>query len=146
MTFKVIRGQGQGHQMTLVPFRDYFSWVASAAGVCCVECPLYMVIGLTSRWMSTDDGWFYVTVSTPQPVCTWATLRSSPVVQWIKRCTNTVTLWWSYLKSTRAGKTESAKKQEVNLRTVRDFMKVRHSLRNVWVVRIPVRQYLEALY
>jgi len=25
MTFKVIRGQGQGEEMTSVPFRDYFS-------------------------------------------------------------------------------------------------------------------------
>ena len=25
MTFKVIRGQGQGQEMTSVPYRDYFS-------------------------------------------------------------------------------------------------------------------------
>jgi len=29
MTFKVIQGQGQGQEMTSVPFRDYFMSVAS---------------------------------------------------------------------------------------------------------------------
>jgi len=27
MTFEVIRGQGQGEEMTSVPYRDYFFWV-----------------------------------------------------------------------------------------------------------------------
>jgi len=29
MTFKVIRGQGQGEEMTSVPYRDYFTRVIS---------------------------------------------------------------------------------------------------------------------
>jgi len=35
MTFKVIRGQGQGQEMTSVPYRDYFKFYFALYHVAC---------------------------------------------------------------------------------------------------------------